>query len=73
MTDSTPKLPLQGYTVLDLSGSVATAVCGRMMADFGARVVNIEPAEGHPTRHLPPHHPDTPAPESSAATFAAAR
>ena len=48
------RLPLEGYTVLDLSGTVATAVCGRMMADFGARVINIEPAQGHPTRSLPP-------------------
>ena len=59
-------LPLSDYTVLDLSGSVATATCGRVFADFGARVINIEhPETGHPTRGLPPFDPDLPAPDNS--------
>ena len=61
-----PTLPLSGYTVLDISGSVATATCGKLFADFGARVVNIErPERGHPTRAYPPHKSGVPAPESS--------
>lgn len=59
------RLPLEGYTVVDLSGTVATAVCGRMMADFGARVINIEPAQGHPTRRLPPQSGSAPEIERS--------
>ncbi len=47
-------LPLDGYTVIDLGGSVATATCGRLFADFGARVINVEPPGGHATRRLPP-------------------
>ncbi|MCH8817825.1 MAG: CoA transferase [Chloroflexi bacterium] len=59
-------LPLTDYTVLDLSGSVATATCGRVFADFGARVVNVEhPSTGHPTRRLPPFDPALPAPDNS--------
>ena len=42
--------PLGHLTVVDLSGSVATAWCGKLFADFGARVVNLEGACGHPTR-----------------------
>jgi crotonobetainyl-CoA:carnitine CoA-transferase CaiB-like acyl-CoA transferase len=63
--DANPTLPFSGYTVLDVSGSVATATAGKLFADFGARVVNVEPPGGHPTRHLPPHRPGAPAPESS--------
>ncbi|MFQ5699756.1 MAG: CaiB/BaiF CoA transferase family protein [Myxococcota bacterium] len=65
MIDTKPLLPFDGYTVLDLSGSVATATAGKLFADFGARVVNVEPPRGHPTRHLPPRVPGAPAPESS--------
>lgn len=64
MTSGTT-LALEGYRVLDLSGSVATATCGKLFADFGARVVNVEPPRGHPTRQLPPHRSDVDAPESS--------
>jgi len=48
---------LDGLIVLDLSGTVASALCGKLFADFGARVVNIEPPGGHATRALPPHLP----------------
>jgi crotonobetainyl-CoA:carnitine CoA-transferase CaiB-like acyl-CoA transferase len=66
MTSTRPTLPLEGYTLLDLSGSVATATCAKLFADFGARVLNIEaPGRGHPTRGLPPHRADVAAPESS--------
>ena len=42
--------PLEHLTVVDLSGSVATAWCAKLFADFDARVVNLEGAHGHPTR-----------------------
>ena len=59
-------LPLTDYPVLDLSGSVATATCGRVFADFGARVVNVEhPSKGHPTRGLPPFDPALSVPDNS--------
>ena len=59
------QMPLSGYTVLDLSGSVGTAVCGRYLADFGARVINVEAPSGHPTRGLGPCFPGESGPEAS--------
>ncbi|MDA1257444.1 MAG: CoA transferase [Chloroflexi bacterium] len=59
-------LPLSDYTVIDLSGSIATATCGRVFADFGARVINVEnPSTGHPTRGLPPFDAGITAPDNS--------
>jgi crotonobetainyl-CoA:carnitine CoA-transferase CaiB-like acyl-CoA transferase len=49
--------PLDGITVVDLAGSVATATCGRLFADFGARVIDVEPPGGFATRRLPPFGP----------------
>ena len=59
-------LPLSDYTILDLSGSIATAACARVFADFGARVINVEnPDSGHATRGLAPFDPDLKAPDNS--------
>ena len=41
--------------VVDLSGSVSTTYCTKLFSDYGARVVNVEPDGGFPTRRLPPH------------------
>lgn len=57
---------LGGYLVIDLAGTVASATCGKLFADFGARVVNLEPPEGHLTRRLEPRKPGTPGAEASA-------
>jgi crotonobetainyl-CoA:carnitine CoA-transferase CaiB-like acyl-CoA transferase len=43
--------------VADLSSTVAGQYAGRMLAMYGARVVLVEPAEGTPTRLLPPLSP----------------
>ncbi len=45
MAGQTPRRPLDGYLVVDRAGTVATAVCARLFADFGARVVNSEGPE----------------------------
>jgi crotonobetainyl-CoA:carnitine CoA-transferase CaiB-like acyl-CoA transferase len=49
---------LQDIRVIDLSTSVAGVWCSRMLADFGADVVMVEPPGGHPVRALAPFTPD---------------
>jgi formyl-CoA transferase/CoA:oxalate CoA-transferase len=38
--------PLEDVTVLDLSHALAGPFCSTMLADFGARVIKVEPVEG---------------------------
>ncbi|MFU8814841.1 MAG: CoA transferase [Pseudomonadales bacterium] len=57
---------LEGLTVVDLSGTVATGYCAKLFADYGADVVNVESGDGFPTRLLPPFVPDVPLPQASA-------
>lgn len=47
-----------GIRVLDLSSSMAGAWCTRLLADYGADVVTVEPPGGHPLRRLAPFTPD---------------
>ena len=42
--------PLAGVRVIELSSTVAGPFCGRLLADFGAEVIKIEPAEGDALR-----------------------
>ena len=43
-------LPLDGYTVIDLSVGIAGAYCTKLLADGGATVIKVEPPEGDPLR-----------------------
>lgn len=45
---------LDGINVVDLGDRAATAWCSRLLADYGAEVQAVEPAEGHPLRRHPP-------------------
>ena len=57
---------LAGIHVVDIAGTVATAYCGKLFRDLGARVTNLEPpGEGQPIRRLPPLHPSNAGPEAS--------
>ena len=52
------------YRILDLTDRRA-AFCGRLLADYGADVVKVEPPGGDPSRSMGPYPADVPGPESS--------
>lgn len=47
--------PLAGCRVLELGSTVAGPFCGRLMADFGAEVVKVEPPSGDAVRSMGRH------------------
>ena len=47
--------PLTGYTVIELCSTIAGPACARLLADFGAEVIKIEPADGDPVRNMGSH------------------
>ena len=57
---------LAGIRVLDIGGTVATGYCGKLFADHGADVVDVEPLHGAATRMLAPFDDRAPAPDNSA-------
>ena len=60
-----PTGPLEGVTILDLSQGIAGPFCARLLADYGADVVKVEPPGGDPLRRVGPFYGDDPHPEKS--------
>ena len=57
--------PMAGLTVLDLSEGVAGPFCTKLLADFGARVVKVEPPGGDLARRWGPFRDGVVDPEGS--------
>lgn len=57
--------PLAGVRVLDLSREVAGAYATKLLADYGADVLKLEPPDGGPLRAFGPFPGDEPHPERS--------
>lgn len=57
--------PLDGVKVLDLSEDIAGSFCARLLADYGAEVLKLEPPSGSALRRMPPFFGDDPHSEKS--------
>jgi crotonobetainyl-CoA:carnitine CoA-transferase CaiB-like acyl-CoA transferase len=56
---------LDDLLVLDLSHGIAGPLCARLLGDYGADVIKLEPPGGECGRHMPPFFRDDPHPEKS--------
>ena len=57
--------PLEGSTVLEVAEGAAAPLCGRLLAELGARVIKVEPPEGDVSRRYGPFPASGPDPELS--------
>jgi crotonobetainyl-CoA:carnitine CoA-transferase CaiB-like acyl-CoA transferase len=57
--------PLEGIRVLELARDVAGPFAGKLLADYGADVLKVEPPTGDPARLAGPFPGDQPHPEKS--------
>jgi crotonobetainyl-CoA:carnitine CoA-transferase CaiB-like acyl-CoA transferase len=51
-TSPTATGPLAGYRVIELCSTIAGPACARLMGDFGAEVIKVEPREGDSVRSI---------------------
>lgn len=56
---------LDDVKVLDLSQGLAGPICAKILADFGADVIKVEPVGGDSGRKMAPHFGNDPHPEKS--------
>ena len=57
---------LEGIRVIDIGGTIATGYCGKLFADHGADVIDVEPLRGAATRMLAPFNDSATPPDNSA-------
>ena len=60
-----PSGVFDGVKVLDLSEDIAGSFCARLLADYGADVLKLEPPGGAALRKMGPFFGDDPHPEKS--------
>jgi len=54
-SDGHPAGPLAGVRVIEICSTIAGPACARLLADFGADVIKIEPPEGDGVRQMGMH------------------
>lgn len=62
-----PDAPLIGMRILDFTTGRAGPYCTKLLADYGAEVLKVEPPSGDPSRRFGPFWNDEPDDEGSAA------
>jgi crotonobetainyl-CoA:carnitine CoA-transferase CaiB-like acyl-CoA transferase len=60
-----PHAMLDDLKVLDLSQGLAGPICAKILADYGADVIKVEPLAGDVARKMAPHFGNDPHPEKS--------
>jgi len=55
----------EGVKVLDISQDIAGSFCARLLGDYGADVIKVEPSSGADLRRMGPFFKDDPHPEKS--------
>lgn len=60
---------LAGFRVVEIGEEVSAPFCARILADYGADVVKVEPPGGDAARRLGPYPADAPDPEKSGLFF----
>jgi len=60
-----PSAVLDDVKVLDLSQGLAGPLCAKILADFGAEVIKVEPPEGDAARRMAPYFGNDADPEKS--------
>ncbi len=57
MTTAGPSQPLEGIRVVELAEGIAGPYAGKLLADYGAEVIKVEPPEGDRARRVGPFPP----------------
>ena len=61
---------LSGVKIIDLTWHIAGPYCTKLLADYGADVIKVEPPGGEPSRRIAPFYKDIDDPEKSFYWFA---
>jgi CoA:oxalate CoA-transferase len=62
---ATPALPLAGIRVLELAQGISGPFCGKLLTEYGAELIKLEPPIGDAARHMGPFAHDHPDAEGS--------